>query len=76
MNGGRNAGNQGGNAGTQGGNAGTKGGNAENSSQNKNQHPQDLGLKFENTNIEKRISIFKILCVHVRVCQFSGKTDI
>ena len=31
----------------------------------------NLGLKFEKTNI----NIFKILCVHVRVCQFSGKTN-
>ena len=44
-------------------------------SQNKNQHPQDLGLKFEKTNIEMRINIFEILCVYVRVCQFSGKTN-
>ena len=44
-------------------------------SQNKNQYPQDLGLKFEKTNIEIRINIFEILCVHVRVCQFSGKTN-
>ena len=48
---------------------------SENQSQNKNQHPQDLGLKFEKTNIEIRINIFEILCVHVRVCQFSGKTN-
>ena len=40
-----------------------------------NQHPQDLGLKFEKTNIEMRINIFEILCVYVRVCQFSGKTN-
>ena len=40
-----------------------------------NQHPQDLGLKFEKTNIEIRINIFKILSVPVRVCQFSGKTN-
>ena len=48
---------------------------SENQSQNKNQHPQDLGLKFEKTNIEIRINIFEILCVYVRVCQFSGKTN-
>ena len=35
----------------------------------------DLGLKFEKTNIEMRINIFEILCVYVRVCQFSGKTN-
>ena len=43
--------------------------------QYKNQYPQDLGLKFEETNIEIRINIFEVLCVHVRVCQFSGKTN-
>ena len=36
--------------------------------QNKNQHPQDLGLKFEKTNIEIRINIFEILCVYVPAC--------
>ena len=35
----------------------------------------DLGLEFQKTNIEIRINIFEILCVHVRVCQFSGKTN-
>ena len=35
----------------------------EKQSQNKNQHPQDLGLNFEKINIEIRINIFKILCV-------------
>ena len=34
-------------------------------SQNKNQHPQDLGLKFEKTNIEIRINILEILCLWV-----------
>ena len=29
--------------------------------QNKNQHPQDLGLKFEKTNIEIKINIFEIV---------------
>ena len=48
---------------------------SEKYSQNKNQHPQDLCLKFEKTNIEIRINIFEILCVYVRVCQFSGKTN-
>ena len=48
---------------------------SDNSSQNKCQHPQDLGLKFEKTNIEIRISIFEILCVYVLACQFSGKTS-
>ena len=49
---------------------------SENQSQNKNQHPQDfLGLKFEKTNVEIRINIFKILCVYVHVCQFSGKRN-
>ena len=38
--------------------------------QNKNLHPQDLGLKFEKTNIEIRINIFEILCVHVCVPVF------
>ena len=41
---------------------------SENESQNKNQHPQDLGLKFEKTNIEITINIFEILCVYVCVC--------
>ena len=36
-------------------------------SQNKNQHPQDLGLKSEKTNIEIRINIFEILCVPVHM---------
>ena len=35
----------------------------------------DLGLEFEKTNIEIRISIFEMLCVHVPVCQYSGKTN-
>ena len=48
--------------------------NSENYCWNKNQHPQNLGLKFEKTNMEIRIIIFEILCVYVRVCQFSGKT--
>ena len=43
--------------------------------QKTNQHPQDLGLKFEKANIEIRINIFEILCVYVRVCQFSGRTN-
>ena len=34
-----------------------------------------IGLKFEKSNIEIRINIFEILCVHVRVCQFSDKTN-
>ena len=33
----------------------------------------DLGLKFEKTNVEIRISILQVLCVCV--CQFSGKTN-
>ena len=41
----------------------------------KNQHPQDLGLEFQKTNIEIRINIFEILCLYVGVCQFSGKTN-
>ena len=35
----------------------------------------DLGLKFQKTNLKIRINIFEILCVYVRVCQFSGKTN-
>ena len=35
----------------------------------------DLGLKSEKTNIEIKINIFEILCVYVRVCQFSGKAN-
>ena len=35
----------------------------------------DLGLEFQKTNIEIRINIFEILCVHVCVCQFLGKTN-
>ena len=41
--------------------------------QNKNLHPQDLGLKFEKTNIEVRINIFEILCVYVRCANFQAK---
>ena len=41
--------------------------------QNNNQNPQDLGLKFEKTNIEIRNNIFEIRCVYMCVCQFSGK---
>ena len=35
----------------------------------------DLGLEFQKTNTEVRINIFEILCLYVRVCQFSGKTN-
>ena len=48
---------------------------SEKLSQNKNQHPQGLGLKFKKTNIKIRINIFKILCVYVQICQISGKTN-
>ena len=48
---------------------------SDNSSQNKCQHPQDLGLKFEKTNIEIRINIFEILYMYARVYQFSGKRN-
>ena len=40
----------------------------ENQSQNKKQHPRDLGLNFEKTNIKKRISTIEVLCVCVCVC--------
>ena len=36
---------------------------------------EDLDLKFEIANIEISINIFEIVCVHVRMCQFSGKTN-
>ena len=49
---------------------------SDNSSQyNKYQHPQDLGLKFEKTNIKIGINIFEILCAYVLVWQFSGKKN-
>ena len=35
---------------------------------NKNQHPRDLGLKFEKSNIEIRINIFEILCACMCMC--------
>ena len=51
----------------------------ENQSQNKKQHPRDLGLNFEKTNIKKRISTIEVLCVCVCVCvcvcQFLGKMN-
>ena len=49
--------------------------NFRKTTENKNQHHQDLGLKFEKTNIEIRINIFEILCVYVHVCQFSDKIN-
>ena len=48
---------------------------SDNSSQNKYQHPQDLDLKLEKTNLEIRINILEILGVYMLVCQFSGKTN-
>ena len=36
--------------------------------QNKNQYPKDLGLKFEKTHVEIRISILEILYVCVYEC--------
>ena len=33
---------------------------SENKSQNENQYPRDLGLKYEKTNIEMRIKIFEM----------------
>ena len=47
----------------------------KNKAQNKNQDPRDLGLKFEKTNVEIRISILGILGAHMCVCQFSSKTN-
>ena len=46
---------------------------SENQCQNKNQDPRELGLKFEKTNVEIRISILKRLCLCVH--QFLGKTN-
>ena len=34
---------------------------SKNYSQNKSQYPRDLGLKFEKTNVEIKISILEIL---------------
>ena len=39
------------------------------------QYPQDLGLKFEKTYIEIKTNIFEILCLYVRVCQFSDSFE-
>ena len=41
---------------------------SKNLSQNKNQYPKDLSLKFEKTNVEIRISILEILSVCVYKC--------
>ena len=35
--------------------------------QTKNQYPQDLGLKFEKTNIEIKINICEIVCMCVSI---------
>ena len=40
---------------------GFRSGISKNYSQNKNQYPRDLGLKFEKTNVEIKISILEIL---------------